>query len=116
MTTSAGPGDPPIMRSQRWLARLSFVLASLAIVVLVIFGGLKSLAMLAVAVAAAVVSLAAAYFFLARRGVWRWIALAVFVKEVSAFAASKRDIFAGIGRQYRCNHAALLMGYDGLRS
>src|SRR5215813_5908830 len=62
------------LSSQRWLARLSFVLAGLAIV-----GGLKSLAMLAVAVAAAVVSLAAAYVFLARRGVWRWLALAVFV-------------------------------------
>ena len=39
-------------RSQRWLARLSFALAGLAIVVLAVFGGLKSLAMLAVAVAA----------------------------------------------------------------
>ena len=29
--------------------------------------------------AAAVVSLAAAYFFLSRRGVWRWLSLAVFV-------------------------------------
>src|SRR5689334_14382419 len=67
------------LSSQRWLARLSFVLAGLAIVVLAVFGGLKSLAMLAVAVAAAVVSLAAAYVFLARRGVWRWLALAVFV-------------------------------------
>ena len=71
--------DPLSMRSQRWLARLSFVLAGLAIVVLAVFGGLKSLAMLAVAVAAAVVSLAAAYIFLSRRGVWRWLALAVFV-------------------------------------
>ena len=71
--------DKSSTSSQRWLARLSFVLASLAIVVLAVFGGLKSLAMLAVAVAAAVVSLAAAYVFLARRGVWRWLALAVFV-------------------------------------
>ncbi len=78
MTTSAGPGDRLSTSSQRWLARLSFVLAGLAIVVLVLFSGLKSLAMLAVAVAAAVVSLAAAYVFLARRGVWRWLALAVF--------------------------------------
>jgi len=67
------------LSSQRWLARLSFLLAGLAIVVLAVFGGLKSLAMLGVAVAAAVVSLAAAYAFLARRGVWRWLALAVFV-------------------------------------
>src|SRR5690242_18223984 len=67
------------LSSQRWLARLSFLLAGLAIVVLAVFGGLKSLAMLGVAVAAAVVSLAAAYVFLARRGVWRWLALAFFV-------------------------------------
>src|SRR5215475_15701917 len=67
------------LRSQRWLARLSCTLAGLAIVVLAVFGGLKSLAMLAVAVAAAVVSLAAVYIFLSRRGVWRWLALAVFV-------------------------------------
>jgi hypothetical protein len=65
--------------AQRWLARLSFVLAGLAIAILVIFAGLKSLAMLAVGVAAAVVSLAAAYFFLSRRGIWRWTSLAVFV-------------------------------------
>jgi diacylglycerol kinase family enzyme len=66
-------------RSQHWLARLSFVLAGLAIVLLLVFAGLKSLAMLAVAVVAAVVSLAAAYVFLSRRGVLRWLSLAVFV-------------------------------------
>ena len=37
--------------SQRWLARLSFVLAGLAIVILVVFAGLKSLAILAVGLA-----------------------------------------------------------------
>jgi diacylglycerol kinase family enzyme len=35
--------------------------------------------MLGVGVAAAVVSVAAAYFFLSRRGMWRWLSLAVFV-------------------------------------
>jgi diacylglycerol kinase family enzyme len=65
--------------AQRWLARLSFALAGLAIAILVIFAGLKSLTMLAVGLAAAVVSLAAAYFFLSRRGIWRWASLAVFV-------------------------------------
>ncbi len=73
-----GPGSPST-RSQRWLARLSFVLAGLAIVILVVFAGVKSLTMLAVAVAAAVVSLAAAYVFLSRRGIVRWLSLAVFV-------------------------------------
>jgi diacylglycerol kinase family enzyme len=35
--------------------------------------------MLAIGLVAAVVSLAAAYFFLARRGLWRWLSLAVFI-------------------------------------
>jgi diacylglycerol kinase family enzyme len=73
--TPAGEGTP----TQRWLARLTFVLAGAAIVILLAVAGPKSLAMLAVGVAAAVVSLAAAYVFLSRRGLLRWLALAVFV-------------------------------------
>ena len=70
-----GEGTP----AQRWLARLSLVLAALAVVIVVVVAGLKSVAMLAVGVVAAVVSLAAGYVFLSRRGVLRWLALAVFV-------------------------------------
>jgi diacylglycerol kinase family enzyme len=74
------PGAVPQgTRSQRWLARLSLVLAGLAIVILLVFAGLKSLAMLGLGVAAAVVSLASAYFFLSRRGLWRWLSLGVFI-------------------------------------
>ena len=76
LTSAVSPQSTP---GQRWLARLSFVLAAAAIVILVVFAGLKSLAMLAVGLAAAVVSLAAAYFFLSRRGILRWLSLAVFV-------------------------------------
>ena len=65
--------------AQRWLARLSFVLAGLAVVILVIFAGLKSLDILALGLAGAAVRLAAAFFFLSRRGVLRWLSLAVFV-------------------------------------
>jgi diacylglycerol kinase family enzyme len=75
---TAGP-SPQVTRSQRWLARLSFVLLGLAVVIVVVFAGLKSLAMLAVGLAGAAVSLAAAYFFLSRRGVLRWASFAVFV-------------------------------------
>jgi diacylglycerol kinase family enzyme len=75
MTPEPNPEDT---RSQRWLARLSFVLAGAAIVILGVFAGLKSLTMLAVGLAAAAVTLAAAYFFLSRRGLWRWLSLAVF--------------------------------------
>ena len=71
--------SPEGTRSQRWLARLSFVLVGVAIVILLLFAGLRSLAMLAVGGAAAVVSLAAAFLFLSRRGILRWLSLAVFV-------------------------------------
>src|SRR5271166_5767119 len=63
------------VRSRAWLARLSFGLAGLAAAILVGFAGLKSLAMLAVGVASAAVSLAAGYWFLAHRGILRWVSL-----------------------------------------
>src|SRR5215469_13249169 len=66
-------------QSQRWLARLSFVLAFLAVAVVLAFAGWKSVAMLGVGLAAAAVSLAAAYVALSRRGVLRWLSVAVFV-------------------------------------
>ena len=75
MTSAVSSQSTP---AQRWLARLSFVLAGVAIVILLLFAGLRSLTMLAVGAAAAVVSLAAAFFFLSRRGIWRWLSLAIF--------------------------------------
>jgi diacylglycerol kinase family enzyme len=48
-----------------------------AVAILAVFAELKSLAMLAVGLGAAVVTLAAAFFFLSRRGVTRWLSLAV---------------------------------------
>ena len=66
-------------RSQRWLARLSLLLACLAAVILVVFAGLKSFIMVAVALAGAVVTLTAAYYFLSRRGVVRWVSAVVAV-------------------------------------
>ena len=65
-------------RVQHWLARLSFLLAALAVVVLLVFAGLRSVAMLGVGLGAAVVSLAAAYSALSHRAPWRWLALAAF--------------------------------------
>ena len=76
MTSAASAQSTPV---QRWLARLSFVLAALAIVILVVFAELKSLAMFAVGLVAAVVTVAAAYFVLSRRGVVRWLSLGVLV-------------------------------------
>jgi diacylglycerol kinase family enzyme len=71
--------DPAGARSRRWLARLSFVLAGLAVVIVAAFAGPKSAAMLAVGLGGAAISLAAAFVFLSRRGVLRWLAAAVFV-------------------------------------
>ena len=70
--------------AQRWLARLSFLLLTAGVVIVVVFAGLKSLTMLAVGLAGAAVSLAAAYFFLSRRGVLRQVSLAVFVLAPAA--------------------------------
>jgi len=55
------------------------VLLGLTVAGVGVLAGLKSLTMLAVGLAGAVVSLAAAYFFLSRRGVLRWLSFAVFV-------------------------------------
>jgi diacylglycerol kinase family enzyme len=65
--------------AQRWLARLSFLLLGLAVVLAGVFAGLKSIILLAVGLAGAAVSLTAAYFFLSRRGVLRWASFLVFV-------------------------------------
>ncbi|MGH3208561.1 MAG: diacylglycerol/lipid kinase family protein, partial [Trebonia sp.] len=65
-------------RSRRWLARLSFVLAFIAVAVVLAIAEWKSLILFGVGLAAAVVSLTAAFFVLSRRGVLRWLALAVF--------------------------------------
>jgi len=66
-------------RSQRWLAWLSFGLAGLAVAILLVFAGLRSLVMVAVVLVGAAVTLTAAYFFLSRRGVVRWVSAVVAV-------------------------------------
>src|SRR5262245_41237452 len=70
------PG-PAATRSQHWLARLSLVLAGLAVAILLIFAGLRSLVIVVVVLVGAVVTLGAAYLFLSRRGVVRWVSGAV---------------------------------------
>ena len=76
MTPVASAQSTP---AQRWLARLSFLLVGLAIVLLVVFAELKSIAMFAVGLVAAIVSVAAAYFVLSRRGIARWLSLGILV-------------------------------------
>jgi diacylglycerol kinase family enzyme len=85
-----GAGKPLIMafmhrspgheaRSRVWLARLSMLFAALAIVIVVVDAGLKGIAVLAVGLVGAVVSVTTAYLFLSRRGVVRWLAFGLFV-------------------------------------
>jgi diacylglycerol kinase family enzyme len=61
-----------------WLARLSFALVFAVVALVAVEAGLSSLVMLAVGLAAAVVSLIAAFWFLSRRGALRWLSLALF--------------------------------------
>ncbi|MFE4499639.1 diacylglycerol/lipid kinase family protein [Rhodococcus sp. NPDC056743] len=62
---------------QRWLARAAVIAAFAAVVVLLVFAGLKTLMLLIMGVGAVVVSVVAAYWFLTSRGFVRWFALAI---------------------------------------
>ena len=67
----------PATLSQRWLARLSFLSVAAAVAIPAVFAGLTSLAMLGLGLGAAAVTVAAAYVFLSRRGIRRWLSLVV---------------------------------------
>jgi diacylglycerol kinase family enzyme len=81
-------------RSRAWLARLSFVLAGVAVAILIAFAGLRSISMLAVGLASAAVSLSAGYLFLAERGIRRWLSLTVLV--LSPVAVIVVFVFRGL--------------------
>ena len=66
-------------RRQRWLARLAFAAAIAAVVVLVLLGGLKSVTALLLGLVGLAIACAAAWWFLAHRGIVRWLAFAVLV-------------------------------------
>lgn len=69
----------PTTWARRWLARLSILLAVASAVILTFFGDRHSLGILAVGLASVVVSLVAAFWFLAGRGIVRWLSLALLV-------------------------------------
>jgi diacylglycerol kinase family enzyme len=77
----ATPGAPAqVTRRQRWLARLAFAAAFAAVVVVVVASGvLRSLTALLVGIAGLAIACAAAWWFLAHRGIVRWLAGAVLV-------------------------------------
>jgi diacylglycerol kinase family enzyme len=87
---AAGPGPhrgPAASRARRWLARLSFLLAATAAAILATAAGLASFAMLAVGLASVVISVAAAFWFLAGRGVRRWMAFGLLLASPLAVIA-----------------------------
>ena len=69
----------PVTRGQRWLARLAFAAALAAAVVLLLAGGLKSVTALLLGLAGLAIVCAAAWWFLAHRGIGRWLAAALLV-------------------------------------
>jgi diacylglycerol kinase family enzyme len=67
------------MAQQRWLARSSFVLLFAAAAVMIGFADLADLAMVAVGVVGACLVIVGAYWFLAHRGVVRWLAFGLVI-------------------------------------
>ena len=61
-----------VTASERWLARLAYI-SALAAVLLLVIGGRSSLAVLTVGVLGLMLTLAGAWWFLSRRGVLRWL-------------------------------------------
>jgi hypothetical protein len=65
--------------TRRWLARASFALMLAAVALVIAVAGWRSLTLVALAVIGVCAVLAGAYWFLANRGVLRWIALVLMV-------------------------------------
>lgn len=64
---------------QRWLARSAFFAVFGSVAVLVVFAGLKTLGLFLVAVGGVAVTVAAFFWFLLHKGVFRWLCLGVAV-------------------------------------
>ena len=65
--------------SRRWLARASFALMSAAVVLVLAVAGWRSLTLVAFAAVGVCAVLAGGYWFLAHRGVLRWLALVLVI-------------------------------------
>jgi diacylglycerol kinase family enzyme len=72
------PPAPPVTRSERWLARLSW-LAALAAVAVLLLTGWSSVTALVAGVVGLAVMLAGTWWFLSTRGPVRWLAAAIVV-------------------------------------
>ena len=80
------------MKTRRWLARASFALMLAAVVLVLAVAGWRSLALVAFAAIGVCAVLAGGYWFLANRGVLRWLALVLVIAApvliLVAFAAA----------------------------
>ncbi len=76
---AAGGVSARASRGRRWLARLAFAAAASAVLVLLLAGALRSITALILGFAGLALACAAAWWFLAHRGILRWLALAVLV-------------------------------------
>src|SRR4029450_1061448 len=66
--------------AQRWFARLAFVLAAAATVLVLVTAGVRgSIGLLLVGAAGMALGLAGAWWFLTHRGVMRWLAAVVVI-------------------------------------
>ncbi|MGW6057597.1 diacylglycerol/lipid kinase family protein [Streptomyces sp. NPDC055189] len=70
-------GMDPSMRGQRWLARASLASAAAAVLVLAVFAGFKTFALLGVGLAGLAITAAAVWWILSRRGLPRILAVAL---------------------------------------
>ena len=101
------------VRTRRWLARASFALVLAAVALVLAVAGWRSLTLVAFAIIGACAVLAGAYWFLANRGVLRWIGLVLVVAApvlillafahahllwVAIVAVALMVLAAGIGR------------------
>jgi len=87
------------MTQRRWLARAAFVLILAAAAVMIGFAGLGSLAMVGIGAVGAGLILANGYWFLARRGLVRWLAFGVVILvpiAVLVIFALKHVVWVGV--------------------
>ncbi len=84
----AAPGvAAPPTPGQRWLARLAFAAALATAVVVLLSGALKSITAVLLGFAGLIIICAAVWWFLANRGIVRWLAGAVLVAAPAAVIA-----------------------------
>jgi diacylglycerol kinase family enzyme len=80
-------GSGPAGAAERWLARLAYLLALAAVVVLLVGGVTKSLGVLLVGVVGLAATLVGGWWFLSNRGVVRWLGALVAVAAPIAVIA-----------------------------